>query len=62
MVRANGQRDGVGKTSFLPGAFEHAATILDPTRVSPYWPAAHDMPAIAEAGHTTAPDRMHRII
>ena len=44
MVRANGQRDGVGKTSQLSGAFEHTGAILDPTRVSPYRPAAGDMP------------------
>ena len=44
MVRANGQRDGVGKTSQLSGAFEHTGAILDPTRVSPYRPAAVDMP------------------
>ena len=31
---------------------------LDPARVSPYWPAAPETPAIHEAGHTTAPDRM----
>ena len=44
MVRANGQRDGVGKTRQLSGAFEHTGAILDPTRVSPYRPAAGDMP------------------
>ena len=44
MVRANGQRDGVGKTRQLSGAFEHTGAILDPTRVSPYRPAAVAMP------------------
>ena len=44
MVRANGQRDGVGKTSVCGSAFEHTWTILDSTRVSPYGPAARDMP------------------
>ena len=44
MVRANGQRDGVGKTSVRCSAFEHTKTILDSTRVSPYGPAARDMP------------------
>ena len=62
MVRANGQRDGVGKTRQLSGAFEHTGAILDPTRVSPYRPAAVAYAAINEAGHTTAPDRMHRTI
>ena len=44
MVRANGQRDGVGKTSGCASAFEHTWTILDSTRVSPYGPAAREMP------------------
>ena len=44
MVRANGQRDGVGKTRALASAFEHRRPILDSTRVSPYGPAARDMP------------------
>ena len=44
MVRGNGQRDGVGKTRQLSGAFEHTGAILDLTRVSPYRPAAGDMP------------------
>ena len=44
MVRANGQRDGVGKTRQLSGAFEHTGAILDLTRVSPYRPAAVAMP------------------
>ena len=44
MVRANGQRDEVGKTRQLSGAFEHTGAILDPTCVSPYRPAADDMP------------------
>ena len=43
-VRANGQRDGVGKTSDWASALEHIRPILDPARVSPYRPAAHDMP------------------
>ena len=62
MVRANGQRDGVGRTSLRAGASEHAQAIVDPTRVSPYRPAGRNIPAIHEAGHTTAPDRMHRTI
>ena len=44
VLRANGQRDGVGKTSVRCSAFEHTRTILDSTRVSPYGPAAQDMP------------------
>ena len=44
MVRANGQRDGVGKTRVCASAFEHTWTILDSTRVSPYRPAAYDVP------------------
>ena len=44
MVRANGQRDGVEKTSGCASAFEHTWTILDSTRVSPYGPAAREMP------------------
>ena len=44
MVRANGQRDGVGRTSLPPGASEHAQAIVDPTRVSPYRPAGRDIP------------------
>ena len=43
-VRANGQRDGVGKTRLPRSAFEHGRSMLDPTRVSPYRPAADDMP------------------
>ena len=44
MVRANGQRDGVGKTRDWASAFEHSRPILDSTRVSPYGPAAREMP------------------
>ena len=58
----DGQRDAVGRTSSLRRALEHAWTILDPTRVSPYRPAARKTPAISEAGHTTAPDRAHQTI
>ena len=54
MVRANGQRDGVGKTSGCGSAFEHTWMILDSTRVSPYGPAAHEVP------HLMRPDtRQH---
>ena len=35
---------GVGRTRQLSGAFEHSGAILVPTRVSPYSPAAGDMP------------------
>jgi len=55
MVRANGQRDGVGKTSQLSGAFEHTGAILDPTRVSPYRPAADEVP------HSMRPDTRQRL-
>ena len=55
MVRANGQRDGVGKTSQLSGAFEHTGAILDPTRVSPYRPAADEVP------HPMRPDTRQRL-
>ena len=44
MVRANGQRDGVGRTRDWASAFEHSRPILDSTRVSPYGPAAREMP------------------
>ena len=44
MVRANGQRDGVGKTRDWASAFEHSRPMLDSTRVSPYGPAAREMP------------------
>ena len=44
MVRANGQRDGVGRTILLASASEHAEAIVDPTRVSPYGPAGRDIP------------------
>ena len=42
-----------------PGCFQARVPDLDPVRVSPYRPAARDLPH-REAGHTTAPDRMTR--
>ena len=44
MVRANGQRDGVGKTSVYGKCLRAHVDDLDPTRVSPYGPAAREMP------------------
>ena len=54
-----GQRDRVGKTSIRTQSFQARVSDLDPIRVSPYGPAACDLPH-REAGHATAPDRMHR--
>ena len=57
--KGKGQRDRVGKTSIRTESFQARVTDLDPIRVSPYGPAACHLPH-REAGHTTAPDRMHR--
>ena len=57
--KGKGQRDRVGKTSIRTESFQARVTDLDPIRVSPYGPAAWHLPH-REAGHTTAPDRMHR--
>ena len=57
--KGKGQRDRVGKTSIRTESFQARVTDLDPTRASPYGPAACHLPH-REAGHTTAPDRMHR--
>ena len=57
--KGKGQRDRVGKTSIRTESSQARVTDLDPIRVSPYGPAACHLPH-REAGHTTAPDRMHR--
>ena len=57
--KGKGQRDRIGKTSIRTESFQARVTDLDPIRVSPYGPAACHLPH-REAGHTTAPDRMHR--
>ena len=57
--KGKGQRDRVGKTSIRTESFQARVTDLDPIRVSPYGPAARHL-SHREAGHTTAPDRMHR--
>ena len=57
--KGKGQRDRVGKTSIRTESFRARVNDLDPIRVSPYGPPACDLPH-GEAGHTPAPDRMHR--
>ena len=57
--KGKGQRDRVGKTSIRTESFQARVTDLDPIRASPYGPAACHLPH-REAGHTTAPGRMHR--
>ena len=57
--KGKGQRDRVGKTSIRTESFQARVSDLDSIRVSPYGPAACHLPH-REAGHTTAPDRMHR--
>ena len=60
---ATRSEDGKGKrstrrgreTSQLSGAFEHTGAILDPTRVSPYRPAADEVP------HPMRPDTRQRL-
>ena len=50
---------GSGKPARTAEPSSSHVSVMDPVRASPWEPAARDLPH-REAGHTTAPDRMHR--